>query len=156
MNKAFVVLSLAALLSACTSKDNSNSNQLTQQTSPEILDATPVNLQHHHWQLTAIDGQPITVMEHFNAPTLEIGENLTANGSAGCNNFFGQAELEDGKLRIEQMGMTMKMCPPEVMDTEMAFSKALTEWNTVVLTSTTLELQNSQHNLTFTLSDWKG
>ncbi|GAM68311.1 hypothetical protein JCM19236_291 [Vibrio sp. JCM 19236] len=41
------------------------------------------------------------------------------------------------------------------MDTEMAFSKALGEWSEVKLTKETLELNNSQHNLTFTLKDWK-
>jgi len=88
-------------------------------------------------------------------PHLEIGEKMTANGNAGCNNFFGQGELSDNKLRIQQMGMTMKMCMGNVMNTEKVLSKSLMDWNTIKLTKETMLLINKKHTLTFKLSDWK-
>ncbi len=159
MYKTLTAVSVAMLLSACSTMGKSEEANMAKdgkmEDSMEMMQVSEASLQHHHWELTAIDGQPLEVMENFKAPTLEVGEKMSANGHAGCNNFFGQAELKDGKFRIEQMGMTMKMCPEGVMDTEMAFSKALGEWSEVKLTKETLELNNSQHNLTFTLKDWK-
>ncbi|MCE7627345.1 META domain-containing protein, partial [Vibrio fluvialis] len=92
--------------------------------------------------------------EHYDAPRLEIGEKMMASGNAGCNNFFGQAELKDNRLRIEKMGMTMKMCIGDVMDTEQAVSQSLMDWNDVTLTKDTLTLKNDVHTLTFTLREW--
>lgn len=79
---------------------------------------------------------------------------MTANGHAGCNNFFGQGELKDNKFRIEKMGMTMKMCGEDAMNTEMTMSQVLTEWSDITLTKDSLELKNDAHTLTFTLRDW--
>jgi heat shock protein HslJ len=79
---------------------------------------------------------------------------MTANGNAGCNNFFGQAELNDNQFRIEKMGMTMKMCDDASMGTEMAMSQVLTNWSDMTLTKDSLELKNDAHTLTFTLRDW--
>ncbi|EKO3953408.1 META domain-containing protein [Vibrio fluvialis] len=115
---------------------------------------TATDLQHHNWQLTQIDGQDIVKNEHYDAPRLEIGEKMMASGNAGCNNFFGQAELKDNRLRIEKMGMTMKMCIGDVMDTEQAVSQSLMDWNDVTLTKDTLTLKNDVHTLTFTLREW--
>lgn len=51
---------------------------------------------------------------------------ITANGNAGCNNFFGQGELNtEGQFRIERMGMTMKICMGDAMTTEQAMFNTL-------------------------------
>ncbi len=80
---------------------------------------------------------------------------MMANGNAGCNNFFGQAELKDNQFRIEKMGMTMKMCIDDAMNTEQAVSQTLSDWSDITLTKDSLVLKNSNHTLTFTLKDWK-
>ncbi|NAW80016.1 META domain-containing protein [Vibrio sp. V33_P6A3T137] len=134
-------ISLPVLLSACAGYQDKT-------------EITADVLQHHHWQLTHIDGQPLVMDEHYDAPRLEFGEKMMASGNAGCNNFFGQTELKDNKLRIERMGMTMKMCIGDVMDTEQLVSQSLSDWNDVTLTEETLTLKNQAHTLTFTLSDW--
>ncbi|MCG6413485.1 META domain-containing protein [Vibrio fluvialis] len=134
-------MAMPVLLAACAS--NSDDVQIT-----------ATDLQHHNWQLTQIDGQDIVKNEHYDAPRLEIGEKMMASGNAGCNNFFGQAELKDNRLRIEKMGMTMKMCIGDVMDTEQAVSQSLMDWNDVTLTKDTLTLKNDVHTLTFTLREW--
>ncbi|KAA5741214.1 META domain-containing protein, partial [Acinetobacter baumannii] len=115
---------------------------------------TAQDLQHHNWELVQIDGKNIELNERQKAPRLEIGENLTANGNAGCNNFFGQAELKDNQLRIEKMGMTMKMCIGDIMNVEQAMSSTLSDWSDITLTKDGLVLKNSEHELTFTLRDW--
>ncbi|MEZ8987806.1 META domain-containing protein [Vibrio breoganii] len=160
MYKKLTAISAALLISACSSMGSNDADKQAMDSkaememSAETLQVNEQALQHHHWVLTHIDGKAVEVDENFKAPTLEVGEKMTTNGNAGCNNFFGQGELKDGKFRIQQMGMTMKMCPEGVMNTEMAYSKALSEWNDVVLTKQTMELKSVEHTLTFQLKDW--
>ncbi|CAM2834593.1 META domain-containing protein [Vibrio rarus] len=158
MYKKLTVISIALLVSACSSHGDHEQNKQAMSAKAEgQMSTLAVNeqaLKHHHWQLTHIDGEAIVTQPNFKAPTLEVGENMTTNGNAGCNNFFGQGELKQGSFRIEQMGMTMKMCPEEVMSTEMTYAKALSLWNTVTLTQQSLELKSAEHTLTFTLKDW--
>ncbi|UYI48260.1 META domain-containing protein [Vibrio parahaemolyticus] len=135
-------ISLPVLMTACASNGDN------------VKEITAQDLQHHNWELVQIDGKNIELSERQKAPRLEIGENLTANGNAGCNNFFGQAELKDNQLRIEKMGMTMKMCIGDIMNVEQAMSSTLSDWSDITLTKDGLVLKNSEHELTFTLRDW--
>lgn len=121
----------------------------------DVKQITAQDLQHHNWELVSVDGKQVTVEGRQQAPRLEIGENMMANGNAGCNNFFGQGELKDNQFRVEKMGMTMKMCIGDIMDVEQAFSQTLSEWSDMTLTKDSLELKNDVHTLTFKLSDWK-
>ncbi len=134
-------ISLPVLMTACASNGDN------------VKEITAQDLQHHNWQLVQIDGKNIAAGER-QAPRLEIGENLTANGNAGCNNFFGQAELKDNQLRIEKMGMTMKMCMEDQMKIEKVMSETLSDWSDITLTNEGLVLKNADHELTFELRDW--
>ena len=134
-------ISLPVLMTASASKGDN------------VKEITAQDLQHHNWQLVQIDGKNIAAEER-QAPRLEIGENLTANGNAGCNNFFGQAELKDNQLRIEKMGMTMKMCMEDQMKIEKVMSETLSDWSDITLTNEGLVLKNADHELTFELRDW--
>ena len=134
-------ISLPVLMTACASNGDN------------VKEITAQDLQHHNWQLVQIDGKNIAAEER-QAPRLEIGENLTANGNAGCNNFFGQAELKDNQLRIEKMGMTMKMCMEDQMKIEKVMSETLSDWSDITLTNEGLVLINADHELTFELRDW--
>ena len=134
-------ISLPVLMTACASNGDN------------VKEITAQDLQHHNWQLVQIDGKNIAAEER-QAPRLEIGENLTANGNAGCNNFFGQAELKDNQLRIEKMGMTMKMCMEDQMKIEKVMSETLSDWSYITLTNEGLVLTNADHELSFELHDW--
>ncbi|MGF1755580.1 META domain-containing protein [Vibrio makurazakiensis] len=141
--KLLAVSTLPILLAACASNGDN------------MAEVTPTDLQHHNWELAQIDGKDIVVNEQQQAPRLEVAEKMTANGNAGCNNFFGQAELnEQGQFRIKQMGMTMKMCPDTEMNIERAVSATLSDWSDITLTKDTLVLENDAHTLTYTLRDW--
>ncbi|MDE1311251.1 META domain-containing protein [Vibrio aestuarianus subsp. cardii] len=140
--KLLAAISLPVLMTACASSGD-NVKQITAQ-----------DLQHHNWQLVQIDGKEVTNADKQKAPRLEIGEKMMASGNAGCNNFFGQAELKDNQFRIEKMGMTMMMCVGYVMDTEQAFSQTLSDWSDITVTKDGLTLKNDVHTLTFTLRDW--
>ncbi|EGQ9819738.1 META domain-containing protein [Vibrio parahaemolyticus] len=135
-------ISLPVLMTACASNGD------------DVKEITAQNLQHHNWELVQVDGKNIVLDENQKAARLEIGENLTANGNAGCNNFFGQAELKNNQLRIEKMGMTMKMCMEDQMKIENAMTQTLSNWSDITLTKDGLVLKNADHELTFTLRDW--
>ncbi|EPO2287206.1 META domain-containing protein [Vibrio parahaemolyticus] len=135
-------ISLPVLMTACASNGD------------DVKEITAQDLQHHNWELVQVDGKNIVLDENQKAARLEIGENLTANGNAGCNNFFGQAELKNNQLRIEKMGMTMKMCMEAQMKIENAMTQTLSNWSDITLTKDGLVLKNADHELTFTLRDW--
>ncbi|HAS6904250.1 TPA: META domain-containing protein [Vibrio parahaemolyticus] len=135
-------ISLPVLMTACASNGD------------DVKEITAQDLQHHNWELVQVDGKNIVLDENQKAARLEIGENLTANGNAGCNNFFGQAELKNNQLRIEKMGMTMKMCMEDQMKIENAMTQTLSNWSNITLTKDGLVLKNADHELTFTLRDW--
>ncbi|HBC3501161.1 MULTISPECIES: META domain-containing protein [Vibrio] len=135
-------ISLPVLMTACASNGD------------DVKEITAQDLQHHNWELVQVDGKNIVLDENQKAARLEIGENLTANGNAGCNNFFGQAELKNNQLRIEKMGMTMKMCMEDQMKIENAMTQTLSNWSDITLTKDGLVLKNAYHELTFTLRDW--
>lgn len=137
-------ISLPVLMTACASNGDN------------VKEITAQDLQHHNWELVQVDGKNIVLDEHQKAARLEIGENLTANGNAGCNNFFGQAELKNNQLRIEKMGMTMKMCMEDQMKIENAMTQTLSNWSDITLTKDGLVLKSADHELTFTLRDWGG
>ncbi|MCS0196851.1 META domain-containing protein [Vibrio alginolyticus] len=135
-------ISLPVLMTACASNGDN------------VKEITAQDLQHHNWELVQVDGKNIVLDEHQKAARLEIGENLTANGNAGCNNFFGQAELKNNQLRIEKMGMTMKMCMEDQMKVENAMTQTLSNWSDITLTKDGLVLKSADHELKFTLRDW--
>ena len=134
------LLGLSALLSACAS-------------TPSDIPLSAESLQHHHWVLEQIDGQPITA-EKGQHPDLEIGEHLRANGNAGCNRFMGQVELQGQQLRISKMASTMMLCPAPQQDWEAAMTSTLSDWSEAELSAQHLRLKGSQHELLLRLSDW--
>ena len=134
------LIAMTALLGACA-------------TAPSSTPLTAQSLQHHHWVLEKIDGLPL-LAERGTAPDLEIGEHLRANGSAGCNRYFGQVELQDSQLRIKQMASTMMLCQSPQQDWERAMTSTLSDWSEVTLGEQQLLLKGPQHELQFKLQDW--
>lgn len=90
--KLLAVAALPMMLAACTT------------TGDNAMQVTPTDLQHHNWELAQIDGKDIEKSEHQATPRLEIGEKMTANGMAGCNNFFGQGELKRRPIPYQTNG----------------------------------------------------
>lgn len=143
MKRILPVVTLSVLMSACASIEEKSAS------------VTVKDLQHHNWELTHIDGELISVPNKHQKPRLEIGEHFTANGMAGCNNFFGQAALnESGAFRIEKMGLTRKMCPEAEMQIEQVMTETLSSWSEITLTPENLILKSPAHELTLRLRDW--
>ncbi|GEA13554.1 META domain-containing protein [Alteromonas sp. KUL49] len=140
VKRAAVVLCITVLVSACYSTAKAP--------------ITVTDLQHHNWQVIAIDGTPLSPDVDNRLPNIEFGENFTVNGFSGCNSFFGQGELMDNKLRVANMGQTRKMCIPNEMDTEQAITSTLVDWSHIEWSEKDITLKGKQHTLTLKLRDW--
>ncbi|RXJ74954.1 heat-shock protein HslJ [Veronia nyctiphanis] len=155
MNKSVFASVMALFLSACTNTQSVNvSENAAQESQQATMDVTKTNLQHHHWILTKVNGEPVKVVEGFLPPTLEIGEEFTANGHSGCNRYFGQAELEGDQFRVQGMGSTMMACPEPSMELEQLVTDVLSGWSKVTLTENAIMLNGNANNLEFKLQDW--
>ncbi len=143
MKCILLMASLSVMISACASIEDKS------------IPVTTTALQHHNWELTHIDGELIAYSNKHQKPRLEIGENFTANGMAGCNNFFGQATLnENAEFRIEKMALTRKMCPEAEMIIERVMAETLSVWSEITLTPDSLTIKSPAHELILKLRDW--
>ncbi|PSW17693.1 META domain-containing protein [Photobacterium sanctipauli] len=141
MKKRYLAaLALPVILAACASNDEATVKTMT----------TEADIATHNWVLTKVDNKAIDLPEPFKAPNLQLNTELSANGHSGCNRYFGQAELKDGKLRIEKMGMTMMACPEPAMEMERLMSATLMDWSTADVVGNQLTLTGAEHSLTFT------
>lgn len=135
MLPSFTALVAALLLAACSTTG------MVQKT----------DLMHHHWNLSAIDG--VAVGPEIKSD-LEIGENLSIHGLAGCNRFFGSATLQQGVLKAEPLASTQMACPPKLQKVERAVLETLTGGAKVDNQGQQLLLIGDQHRLTYQLSDY--
>ncbi|SKA50769.1 META domain-containing protein [Photobacterium toruni] len=127
---------LPMMLAACSTTG------LTSKTPQSI---TASELANGSWSLVKIDNQVLSQP----VPTLELATDLAANGHAGCNRYFGQAEVKEGQFRIEKMGMTMMLCPDSEMKVEQTFTQSMSDWNKVSVSGDTMTMTNAKHTLTF-------
>ena len=116
---------------------------------------TRENLMHHHWVLTSIDQKAVPDKTTGQAqPDLEIGENLTVNGTTGCNRYRGQGVLDGSLFKVQQLSTTRRACRPPYSNIEQTLTSVLNSGAEITLTKDTLTLKNTQHMLVFTLRDW--
>ncbi|MFP2770205.1 META domain-containing protein [Oceanisphaera sp. KMM 10153] len=109
------------------------------------------DLQHHHWNLTAING--VAVDPEIKSD-LEVAEHFSINGMAGCNRFFGSATLEQGRLKAAPLASTKMACDPITQQVETAVLHTLSEGATVNNKGQQLELVGEKYTLTYQLADW--
>lgn len=113
------------------------------------------DLMHHHWNLSAIDGAAVDAAIKSD---LEIGENLSIHGLAGCNRFFGTATLKQNVLKAEPLASTQMACPPAQQQVENAVLGTLVKGAVVHIVAGNqeqqLKLVGPKHTLTYQLSDF--
>lgn len=120
-------------------------------TTPPVQDL--YDLMHHNWRLVQVNGEPVKFHPHKEWPRLEIGENGKANGYAGCNHFFGQAEILDAQIRLNQMGSTKMLCHGHAMAVEDAMLAVLSDWSSLTISDNSITLENGDTKLRFQRRD---
>ncbi|NRD73753.1 META domain-containing protein [Shewanella sp. VB17] len=99
-------------------------------------------VQNHEWKLIEIDGEAVS-----STATLEINHDAGISGNAGCNQFFGQSELKNNRLRVLRMGMTQMACRD--MNIERIVSSVLSDWSSVSINNSQLTLKGTEYSLTY-------
>lgn len=54
-------------------------------------------------------------------PSISFGEDGRISGDAGCNRLIGQLKQDGANVDFSQLGTTMRLCGPKLMDVEKQF-----------------------------------
>ncbi len=91
------------------------------------------------WVLVRLGEQPVVVTDGSREPHLVLTQDGRVQGSGGCNRLLGGYLLEGASLELTQLAATRMFCP-EGMETEAAFTAALTAARTWKILGSHLEL----------------
>ncbi|SMQ72102.1 putative lipoprotein [Devosia lucknowensis] len=89
---------------------------------PPTLPLPPAELVDQVWTVTSIGGRPVTGSTPL---TFSVAADYRASGSAGCNNYFAEASIEDNAMSFGPAAATRKACEPALMEQERAYLAAL-------------------------------
>ena len=80
-------------------------------------------LDNTSWVLESVGGTAVTLGAR---PTLTFRTGGTFTGFAGCNDLFGESEIREGTIKIEQLASTARGCrDPAAEPVEVAYVDAL-------------------------------
>ncbi len=112
MRRASRLLPLAFLgLTACSQ----------QPTLPDTSSLSPNSLIDTQWEVAELYGEPVP----GRAPTLAFSNDNRSHGYAGCNQFFGQYELQETEFTISRIGSTRMLCEEERNRVEQRYLRGL-------------------------------
>lgn len=108
---------------------------------PRMANAELLNT---YWKLTRVGDQAVIVARDQREPHMVLhAQENRLSGSGGCNRLTGGFEIDGREIAFAQMASTMMACP-EGMDTEQAFSHALSRARTWRVIGSHLELYDEQ------------
>ena len=110
---------------------------------------TAQDLQAHRWVLSTVDKQAIQTDPTASQAFLQFDNSMMASGNASCNNFFGKAKLDDNRLRVDKLALTVKLCPDTIMKQEQIVHGSLSAWNKLTLEDGKLTLKTAAHTLVY-------
>ncbi|MCE0492637.1 META domain-containing protein [Vibrio salinus] len=140
--KLFLSLSAVTLFTAgCTSSGSQKSRYSLNE------------LQAQKWSLTQINGEKVSLPKGDSIPYIVIDKKMMAVGSAGCNHFFAQANIEKSKFRLDHLNKTHKVCEKDVTALENTFTDAIQKWNYININDNSLVLSVGKKSLTFTATN---
>ena len=126
MNKRFTVtaalmLTFVVLALGCRESNNPKSDATATQPATEASAPRFEDLLNRRFTLAEVNGKAFDIKEPAQRPDIEFNEGLQITGRV-CNRFRGPAELNDGKLRAENLVSTMMLCVnPELNELERQF-----------------------------------
>ena len=96
------------------------------------------------WRLThhlGYEGELVPIVEVVTATATFIDGSVT--GSTGCNRYHAQCRVDEDRLAVEAIAMTMMACDPERSAVERAFTSALEAAVTYVVAGETLDIADA-------------
>ena len=97
------------------------------------------------WNLVSYNEQPILAESEI---TAEFAEGRV-NGSAGCNSYFADYQLNDSQLNIETIGSTKRACPDGLMEQESTYLGLLNRAESAAVVDNVLTINTPDGNLVF-------
>ena len=127
MQKAFVLLTILAILAGCAPKNI-----------PVKNDTANSSLTNTRWKLKALNNMPggLPVLSKDVFLQMDTGR---VKGFAGCNSYFGAYTTQRSSLTFTGIGSTKMFCQ-EGMDTENKLFQSLNATTRYRITGTKLEL----------------
>lgn len=108
------------------------------------------------WELDSIEGTPVPTTRIPRRPELTITADGKVSGTGGVNrlsSFVNVNALVNGHFILSPVASTMMAGPPEAMELEASFNRALGKVNAYTIDRSTLSLrQNATEVLRFTRS----
>ncbi len=101
------------------------------------------DVQFKNWQLIKVDTNSIASSAH-----VRFIDAMEIEGHTGCNDFFASSAIFDEQLRVDNLGMTYKVCEQVESDVEQALLQTLKSNPAVVVGADTMVLTGA-HTLTF-------
>jgi heat shock protein HslJ len=95
-----------------------------------------VEQEPHTWVVASIAGVPTADPK----PRLSLSEDGLLTGTTGVNRIVGTYVAENELIKVEGTGMTRKAGPPEAMEQERRFLRALEGWQAFHLGGGRLEI----------------
>ena len=98
-----------------------------------------------YWSLVELNGKAAAPGMGRTQPYIRFHRAQgTLEGSSGCNGLTGTYIVEQNALQITAGGVTMMMCPPQLMEQEKGLLNALKATSSYKIEGDTLELKNGQ------------
>ena len=149
-----LMVTLSTLAIACTDTPDdrpviSPTNEESGEVDQEMSDTPqqPITIEGTVWNLVSYNQQPILEESEI---TAEFTEGRV-NGSAGCNLYFADYQLDDAQLNIETIGSTKKACPhlDGLMEQETAYLNLLNQAESAAVVGNVLTIETPDGNLVF-------
>nr|WP_067296470.1 META domain-containing protein [Marinobacterium profundum] len=93
------------------------------------------------WQVVQVADQPVPASINS---SIQFDDQGHVFGSAGCNQFTGTYELNNGSLRVERLATTRKLCFAAIMYQEEALLRVLRGAERVYLQADELILESAR------------
>ena len=120
---------------------------MLQQAAAKPATAPGRKLTDTNWKLVQVNGKPAVVAEGSEAHLFLERKGGAFQGSTGCNQMTGTYIASEGALQFTPGGLTMKMCPPPVMEQEQALLAAIKATTNYRIDGDALELLNGTQPL---------
>jgi heat shock protein HslJ len=131
----------------CSGKTLGAAAKIKASTNTEAIDTLTEKITSKEWLLTKLINLSDEKLGSHELPYIHFdSEKSRIYGFTGCNNFFGNYELNsDGSIHMSGIGATKKFCL-ETMDIENAFLDALKKCKFVTISDSVLILEDQSRN----------
>jgi len=108
-----------------------------------VASSQALPLANTHWILVEVQGAPVAPGAGRPPYMIFDPTKKRVTGYGGVNGFFGGYEKSGGELRMPRLAATRRAGPPELMQLESTFFKALSATASYRISGDTLELLDS-------------